>query len=419
MSTIFDYLKEVTYDSIYDRPFKELDVLALTELTYLPFGHIVPQGDTTGIPVRLSDAMELINRTTDFIVSNQHLQLVDELATSKRFKNIKLLNYVDEYDPDVQKQFAAMTYRLSLDTYLVVFRGTDDTLIGWKEDFHMTYMDHVPAQKRAASYLQHVMKEFPKGRFLVAGHSKGGNLATYACSYLPDSLFERVDAIYSYDAPGLNKAIIETEGYQRTSPNIRRFVPQGSIVGMMLEVPEPTTIVKSRAFGGFVQHDAFTWEIKDYSFVTVSETSPDSQQTDLTLKQWVRETSAEERKKFFDTFFGIFLDAGITSINDLTDLKQLAKAKEILQNAQDLDPTEREMLERLAKQLIDTRFQAWKKWQTVPRILVQMAAFFKRKKAVETSSPLLLEHKEWSSTTEKRDHFFYSLERKMRLGQKS
>ena len=394
MSTIFDYLKEVTYDSIYDRPFNELDVLALTELTYLPFGHIVPQGDTTGIPVRLSDAMELIDRTTDFIVSNQHLQLVDELATSKRFKNIKLLNYVDEYDPDVQKQFAAMTYRLSLDAYLVVFRGTDDTLIGWKEDFHMTYMDHVPAQRRAASYLQHVMKEFPKGRFLVAGHSKGGNLATYACSYLPDSLFERVDAIYSYDAPGLNKAIIETEGYQRTSPNIRRFVPQGSIVGMMLEVPEPTTIVKSRAFGGFAQHDAFTWETKDLSFLTVIETSPDSQQTDLTLKQWVRETSAEERKKFFDTFFGIFLDAGITSINDLTDLKQLAKAKEILQNAQYLDPTEREMLERLAKQLIDTRFQAWKKWQTVPRILVQMAEFFKRKKAVELSSPLLLDHKE-------------------------
>lgn len=394
MSTIFDYLKEVTYDSIYDRSFKELDVLALTELTYLPFGHIVPQGDTTGIQVRLSNAAELVDRTTNFTVSHQHLQLVDELATSKRFKNIKLLNYVDEYDPDVQKQFAAMTYRLTLDVYLVIFRGTDDTLIGWKEDFHMTYMDHVPAQKRAASYLQHVMKEFPKGRFLVAGHSKGGNLATYACSYLPDHLFERVDTIYSYDAPGLNQAIIETEGYQRTSPKIRRFVPQGSIVGMMLEVPEPATIVKSRAFGGFAQHDAFSWMIEKDKFVTLDQTSPDSQQTDETLKQWVRETSADDRKKFFDTFFGLFLDAGITSINDLTDLKQLAKAKEILQNAQDLDPTEREMLERLAKQLIDTRFQAWKKWQTVPRILVQMAAFFKRKQTVEPSSPLLLEHKE-------------------------
>ena len=394
MSTIFDYLDYVAYDSIYDRPFKELDVLALTELTYLPFDRIVPQGDTTNIEVRLSDAVELVDRTTDFIVTDQHLKIVDVLATSKRFKNVKLLNYVNEYDPDVQKQFAAMTYRLTMDVYLVVFRGTDDTLIGWKEDFHMTYMDHVPAQRRAASYLQNVMKEFPKGRFLVAGHSKGGNLATYACSYLPDQLSEQVHAIYCYDAPGLNKSIIKTEGYQRIAHLIHRFVPQGSIVGMMLEVPEPTTIVKSRAFGGFAQHDAFTWMVEKDGFVTLDQTNPDSQQTVETLKQWVRETSADERKKFFDTFFGIFLDAGITSINDLRNLKNFSKIKDIFQSAQDLDPTEREMLERLAKQLIDTRVQAWKKWQTVPRILVQMAAFFKRKQAVESSSPLLLEHKD-------------------------
>ncbi|WP_048715474.1 DUF2974 domain-containing protein [Streptococcus sp. 343_SSPC] len=394
MSTIFDYLDYVAYDSIYDRPFKELDVLALTELTYLPFDRIVPQGDTTNIEVRLSDAVELVDRTTDFIVTDKHLQLVDILATSKRFKNVKLLNYVDEYDPDVQKQFAAMTYRLTMDVYLVVFRGTDDTLIGWKEDFHMTYMDHVPSQRRAASYLQHVMKEFPKGRFMVAGHSKGGNLAAYACSYLPDHLIEKVDAIYCYDAPGLNKAIIETEGYQRIAHLIHRFVPQGSIVGMMLEVPEPATIVKSRAFGGFAQHDAFTWMVEKDGFVTLDQTSPDSQQMDQTLKQWVQEVPDSQLKKFFDTFFGLFLDAGITSINDLMNLKNFSKIKDIFQNAQDLDPTEREMLERLAKQLIDTRVQAWKKWQIVPRILVQMAAFFKRKQAIESTSPLLLEHKE-------------------------
>ena len=394
MSTIFDYLDHVSYDSIYDRPFKELDVLALTELTYLPFDRIVPQGDTTNIEVRLSDATELVDQTTDFIVTDQHLQLVDKLATSKRFKNIKLLNYVDEYDLDVQKQFAAMTYRLTMDVYLVVFRGTDDTLIGWKEDFHMTYMDHIPAQRRAASYLQHVMKEFPKGHFMVAGHSKGGNLAAYACSYLPDQLFKQVDAIYCYDPPGLNKAIIKTEGYQRIAHLIHRYVPQGSIVGMMLEVPEPATIVKSRAFGGFAQHDAFTWMVEKDGFVTLDQTSPDSQQMDQTIKQWVQEVPDSQLKKFFDTFFGLFLDAGITSINDLMNLKNFSKIKDIFQNTQELDPTEREMLERLAKQLIDTRVQAWKKWQTVPRILVQMAAFFKRKQAVETTSPLLLEHKE-------------------------
>ena len=66
---------------------------------------------------------------------------------------------------------------------------------------------------------------------------------------------------------------------------------------MMLEVPEPATIVKSRAFGGFVQHDAFTWMIEKDKFVTLDQTSPDSQQTNETLKQWVRETSADERKE--------------------------------------------------------------------------------------------------------------------------
>ena len=100
--------------------------------------------------------------------------------------------------------------------------------------------------------------------------------------------------------------------------------------------------------------------------LTLDQTNPDSQQTDETLKQWVRETSADERKKFFDTFFGIFLDAGITSINDLRNLKNFSKIKDIFQSAQDLDPTEREMTGRLAKQLIDTRVQAWKNGKQFP-----------------------------------------------------
>ena len=198
-----------------------------------------------------------------------------------------------------------MTYRLTMDVYLVVFRGTDDTLIGWKEDFHMTYMDHVPAQRRAASYLQNVMKEFPKGRFLVAGHSKGAisqpmPALTCRIPYLNESM--------PYTATMLLASTGPLSRPKATSgrPKYSSLCPQGSIVGMMLEVPEPATIVKSRAFGGFVQHDAFTWMIEKDKFVTLDQTSPDSQQTDETLKQWVRETSADERKKFFDTFLAFF-----------------------------------------------------------------------------------------------------------------
>ena len=367
MSTIFDYLKEVTYDSIYDRPFKELDVLALTELTYLPFGHIVPQGDTTGIPVRLSDAMELIDRTTDFIVSNQHLQLVDELATSKRFKNIKLLNYVDEYDPDVQKQFAAMTYRLSLDTYLVVFRGTDDTLIGWKEDFHMTYMAQIPAQKMAARYLQKALENLP-GNFILTGHSKGGNLASYAASQMDASLQDRIEAIYSYDSPVLNHSVIESDGYQAVVERMKRYLPQNSIVGMMLETPKEARIVKSSAIGGFAQHDTFSWKIKGDSFLLLDTLDAESLQIDKTFKNWVSTVSDEELKDFFDLFFGLILDAGIQSVDELSNVENFNKVLDILKNAQSLTDQERDMLLRLSKLLLNMRVQSWKDDISIPKL---------------------------------------------------
>ena len=366
MSTIFDYLKEVTYDSIYDRPFKELDVLALTELTYLPFGHIVPQGDTTGIPVRLSDAMELIDQTTDFIVSNQHLQLVDELATSKRFKNIKLLNYVDEYDPDVQKQFAAMTYRLTLDVYLVVFRGTDDTLIGWKEDFHMTYMAQIPAQKMAARYLQKALENLP-GNFILTGHSKGGNLASYAASQMDASLQDRIKAIYSYDSPGLNHSVIESKGYQTVVERMKRYLPQNSIVGMMLETPKEARIVKSSAIGGFAQHDTFSWKIKGDSFLLLDTLDAESLQIDKTFKNWVSTVSDEELKDFFDLFFGLILDAGIQSVDELSNVENFNKVLDILKNAQSLTDQERDMLLRLSKLLLDMRVQSWKDSISLPK----------------------------------------------------
>ena len=41
MSNIFTYLEEVQHDSIYDKSFNELDLLILTELTYLPFDQLV------------------------------------------------------------------------------------------------------------------------------------------------------------------------------------------------------------------------------------------------------------------------------------------------------------------------------------------------------------------------------------------
>ena len=359
MEIIFDYLDQVAYDSIYDTPFNELDMLMLTELTYLPFDQIVSDQMSPDCTCRLFEAAEKVPQDLSMLVTKNRLKLLEKIASSTRFKNIKLMGYVNDIDPDVQKQFAAMIFKIKPETYVLTFRGTDDSIIGWKEDFHMTYMDQVPAQKTAVNYLRKAMDALP-GQFILTGHSKGGNLASYAASQIEPKYQERIQSIYSYDAPGLNHSVITSQGYQTISDKIKRYIPQGSIVGMMLETPKQAQIVKSTAIGGLAQHDTFTWQISDQTFVLLDNLNPDSLQVDKTLKNWVDSVSDEELKDFFDLFFGLILDAGISSINDLTKLENFNKILAVFENANALTDEERDMLTRLAKLLVDMRYQSWK-----------------------------------------------------------
>lgn len=359
MGIIFDYLDQVAYDSIYDTPFNELDLLMLTEITYLPFDQIVSDQMSPDCTCRLFEAAEKVPQDLCMLVTKNRLKLLEKVASSTRFKNIKLMGYVNDIDSDVQKQFAAMIFKIKPDSYVLTFRGTDDSIIGWKEDFHMTYMDQVPAQKTAVNYLRKAMDALP-GQFILTGHSKGGNLASYAASQIEPEYQERIQSIYSYDDPGLNHSVITSQGYQTISDKIKRYIPQGSIVGMMLETPKQAQIVKSTAIGGLAQHDTFTWQISGQTFVLLDNLNPESLQVDKTLKNWVDSVSDDELKDFFDLFFGLILDAGISSINDLTKLENFNKILAVFENANALTDQEREMLTRLAKLLVDMRYQSWK-----------------------------------------------------------
>ena len=355
MSNIFDYLTDVQYDSFYDLPLNELDILAFTELTYLPFDNLLEQ------PVnRLSDVATRVPRETNMLTNKERLQLLDQLSQHKRFKNSKLSNFVNEVDTEQQKQFAAMTYRLDLDTYLIVFRGTDDSIIGWKEDFHMTYMKEIPAQKHALEYLEDFFTQHPKQKVIVAGHSKGGNLAVYAASQIQPELQEKVSAVYTYDAPGLQAHLTETTGYQDVIPKIHRFVPQGSVIGMMLEVPDTPIVVKSTALGGIAQHSTFSWQTEDNHFVQLEEISSESLQIKDTLKEWVDSVPDEELELYFDLFFGTILESGISSINELSSKNAIDHVRQLVSQAQTLEPEQVEILKNLTQLLLDARFQAWK-----------------------------------------------------------
>ncbi|MFM0855876.1 DUF2974 domain-containing protein [Streptococcus suis] len=362
MPNLLNYIEDSQYDSFYDLPLNKLDILALTELSYLPFDKLVPTSFTEN-GIRLDHLAEHFEVTyqNDFppfsMVTKNRLALFALLAKSIRFKSIKAFGFVDDYQLDQEQQFAAISYRLDRQTVLTCFRGTDDTIIGWKEDFQMTYMDEIPAQRSASDYLEKIMSN-PKENFYIAGHSKGGNLALYSASKQSSDLQERIVAVYPFDAPGLHKKHLESPGYQAIQNRIFPLIPQNSIVGMMLETPENAQIVQSNTIG-LLQHITFSWEIEGTDFKSAPALTSDSLQTDQTLKAWTASLTDEELKDFFDLFFGIFIQAGIERFSDIT-VNPLQKLQEMDRLRKGLSPQEADMMDKLIRQLFDTRYQIWR-----------------------------------------------------------
>ena len=363
MSTIFYYLKNSQYDSFYDKDFTVLDALALTELAYLPFEDLVPVEISDQNYLSLQHLAERFEEKFQGkypplgMVNAHRLKLLSYLSSFKRYKHIRAFAFANEVSLDSQKQFAAITYQIKPKEYLVVFRGTDDSIIGWKEDFHLTYMKEIPAQLAARDYLKEVLDKLD-GKVWLAGHSKGGNLATYAACHVETSIQDRVQKVYSFDAPGLHSSIRNSDNFKAIEGKILSIIPENSIVGMMLETPETDLVVKSKTFG-LLQHLMVSWEIEGDQFKVVPKVTEDSIQVDQTLKTWTANLSEEELRDFFDLFFGLFIEADIHRFGDIT-VDTPGKIQKLIENRRNLTHEQATMMDRLSRQLIDTRIQVWK-----------------------------------------------------------
>ena len=363
MPTIFDYLKTSQYDSFYDKDFTVLDALALTELAYLPFEDLVPAEISVQNYISLQHLAEQFEEKFQGkypplgMVNAHRLKLLSYLSSFKRYKHIRALGFANDVSLDSQKQFAAITYQIRPKEYLVVFRGTDDSIIGWKEDFHLTYMKEIPAQLAARDYLNEVLDKLD-GKVWLAGHSKGGNLATYAACHVETSIQDRVQKVYSFDAPGLHSSIRNSDNFKAIEGKILSIIPENSIVGMMLETPETDLVVKSKTFG-LLQHLMVSWEIEGDQFKVVPKVTEDSIQVDQTLKTWTANLSEEELRDFFDLFFGLFIEADIHRFGDIT-VDTPGKIQKLIENRRNLTHEQATMMDRLSRQLIDTRIQVWK-----------------------------------------------------------
>lgn len=364
MKNMLDYIKEFGHVSFEERAFSEIDALVLTELEYLPLENVVPSDENGENFVTVKEIAEYMQEHKQELFDENPMMITQErhevsqvIADAPRFQSLKFFGVVSEWDKDTTKQFAAITVEVEPSVRLVVFRGTDETLIGWKEDFLMTYSPLVAAQTDAKEYLAKQASLWD-GDLMISGHSKGGNLAIYAAATQVEDVQLRIVDIFCFDSPGLYRSVLETKGYQNIVPLAMRYIPQDSLVGLMLESEVPYVIVKSNATGA-MQHSAMTWEIEDGQFIKMEKLTKNSQLNDQTFKKWTESVSDEELELFWNVFFELLFSVGIDTVNDLYG-EFMHYVQEFLKAAGNMDEEKRELLTRIALLLVSTRFEVWK-----------------------------------------------------------
>ena len=364
MGNLITYVQQYEAQTFKAKSFTDIDVLVLTEIAYLPFDGIVPStfNVTEAISIqKLGKEFEKIkdkeHEKNPFMITNERIQLLEVVSKSQRFKDIKVFGFMNDINDELTKQFAAVCYQWKEDSRWIIFRGTDESLTGWKEDFMMTYSDLIPAQTDAIEYLRKQAATF-SGTLNVSGHSKGGNLSLYASAMQEEDIQNRIQQIYCWDSPGVHRSILGTEGYQRVVSKAKRYIPQDSIVGLMLESQVPYHIIESQG-SGISQHSALMWNIEEDHFIELTELTRNSQLTDQTFKQWTETVADEDLKLFFDTFFELFFEMGVETVNDVYYNFRMYMQK-FFEKAYQMDTEKREILLRVGRLLFQIRYEIWR-----------------------------------------------------------
>lgn len=323
MANIMDYLDWRGDVPFSVSPFCEVDSLIFAEFSFVDLNDIVSsRACDEGVPLSLAVARYFAlhpdeHEKLGLIVPSQIRPLVYRMAECARYRDVKIRGFVDHIDENIQKQFAAMTFELSEDELYVVFRGTDDTLIGWKENFNMSFLAAVPAQLEAVAYLNDIGANTTHSRIFVGGHSKGGNLAIYAAMRCEETVRERIVRVYNNDGPGYRREVVESDAYRAMKERTVNIIPQTSVVGRLLEHNEQYTVIQSTA-SGLWQHDGFSWEVKGTSFVPAAALTQESEMIDRSLKKWIAEMSDEQCEQVVDALYRILTATNAKTLTELT-----------------------------------------------------------------------------------------------------
>ena len=268
--------------------------------------------------------------------------MVKRLPETVRFREVMLTGFRQVYDEKKTEQFSALTLRLPGGQHYVTFRGTDDTIVGWKEDLNMGFLEEIPSQKQAVEYVARVARQYSDKTIRIGGHSKGGNLAVYSAAKSSGEIQERIVAVHNNDGPGFAWDISETPGHKRIASRIHTILPQTSVVGMLMEHEKRYQVVHS-TYDGLYQHDGFSWQVLGTQFVHLDDFSREGKLVDETLSSWADSLNTQQREALADALYSVFTASGAKTLSELTEEK-LKSAAAMLKTYKNLDRETRRMV---------------------------------------------------------------------------
>ena len=325
MANIMDYLDWRGDLTLAQSEFNEIDNLILAQLVYVDLEGIVPSPESRDkITVKEASDIFFQNHTEEEILDRVSMTktapfVLRKMAETKRFADAKLYAYVNDISLEEQSQFSVVCVALEDKSIYVAFSGTDDTIVGWRENFNMGFLSETPGQLKAMAYLNN-MNNITNRTIRVGGHSKGGNLSVYASVMCKSSVKKRIVEVYNNDGPGFKREFIESEKYQEMLPKIKTIIPESSIVGLLLEHEEVLHVVKS-SNNGIQQHDAMSWEVLGTQFVYTDNVKEQSILLDETLKQWLRQLTPEQKEQIVNAIFTLLEEANIKTVDDFYHIK--------------------------------------------------------------------------------------------------
>lgn len=345
MANIIDYLAWRGEFPFGVTPWNEVDGLLAAVLSYLNFhGPVDHRGWTLREAKRIDLLME--SDSGSFALRKKTFEA---MADSVRFGDCRMHHFIALTDEELSMQFSAECLDLPDGTMCVIFRGTDNTLVGWREDFNMAYQTQVPAQAAAAYYLNKAAKE-TKGPIRLIGHSKGGNLAVYAAASVSKRIQGRIESVWSYDGPGMNMEMAKSEGFERIREKIHSYIPQSSVIGLLMEYYKPYTVVRSTA-KGLEQHDPLTWQVYGGRFEELPAIDKTAGVVCETLHECLTNSTPEQRAAFVDALFRMADNTNATKMSDILNEK-FRSLRKMMGGRKDVDPETRRAFNRLIAQAV-------------------------------------------------------------------